>query len=97
MNYNGQTEAEYKKNFMRIRDIITKSNSNREHALRLAKTQANRITDEAKVLNRTQAAIRLGHEWLAEPFFERAYELGVVGKMEYREYKLKKLLEIEND
>ncbi len=97
MDHNGQTKKEFEKNFKRIEDIINKTNGDKDHALRLAKTQADRITDEYKAINRSKAAVRLGHEWLADPFFERAYELGSVGKMEYREYKLKKLLEMQND
>lgn len=96
MEYNGQTKKEYEKNFTRIRDIITKADGDKEKALRLAKTQADRIEDEYKAINRSNAAVKLGHEWLADPFFERAYELGSVGKGEYREYKLKKLFEMQS-
>jgi hypothetical protein len=96
-DYNGQTKKEYQKNFQRIKDIIDKTGGDREHAIRLAQKQANAITDEHKAINRSKAAVDLGHEWLADPFFERAYELGVVDKMEYREYKLKKLFEMQNE
>ncbi len=96
MDYNGQTKKEFEKNYKRIEDIIAKSAGDKEKALRLAKTQADRIEDEYKALNRSKAAVKLGHEWLADPFFERAYELGSVGKGEYREYKLKKLFEMQS-
>lgn len=97
MPIDGQSKAEYLKNFKRIEDIISKSEGDKEHALRLAKKQCNAITDECKALNRSKAAMKMGHDWLADPFFERAYELGSVDTMEYREYKLKKLLEIQNE
>ena|ERR1035437_6056366 len=93
----GQTKKEYLKNFQRIEDILDKCAGDKEKGLRLAKTQADRITDEHKAINRSRAAIKLKQDWLADPFFERAYELGVVDKMEYREYKLKKLFEITNE
>ena len=54
-------------------------------------TQANRITDEWKALNRSFAAREMGYEEIFEIFFHRAYELGSVSKLEYREYKLDKL------
>lgn len=97
MAINGQSKKEYLKNFQRIEDIISKSDGDREYAIRLAQKQCNAITDECKALNRSKAAMELGHDWLADPFFERAYELGSVDTMEYREYKLKKLLEIQNE
>lgn len=97
MDYNGQSKKEYHKNYQRIDDIILKTNGDKEHAIRLAQKQANAITDEHKAINRSRAAISRGYDWLADPFFERAFELGVVDKMEYREYKLKKLFEIQNE
>jgi len=89
--YNGQTKAEYLKNFKRVKDIVDKTAGDKDHAVRLAQTQANRITDEYKAINRALAAKDLNQEHIFEVFFQRAYELGSVGKQEYREYKLSKL------
>ena len=89
--YNGQTKAEYLKNFKRVKDIVDKTAGDKEHAVRLSQTQANRITDEYKAINRALAAKDLNQEHIFEVFFQRAYELGSVGKQEYREYKLSKL------
>lgn len=85
-----QTKSELLKNYKRINDIITKSDD-LEKQIILAKIQANRITNEHKAINRAMAAKELNHEHLFEVFFRRAYELGSVGKQEYREYQLKKL------
>jgi hypothetical protein len=90
MKYNGQTKAEFDKNYERISDIIKKSND-QSRQISLAKTQANRITDEWKCINRAMAAKEMGHEHIFDVFFRRAYELGSVGKQEYREYQLSKL------
>ena len=88
--YNGQSKREYEKNFSRIEDIIEKT-KDVDKQTTLAQTQATRIFDEYKALNRAFAAKEMGHEHLFEVFFRRAYELGSVGKQEYREYQLKKL------
>jgi hypothetical protein len=90
MKYNGQSKAEFNKNFKRISDIIEKSDDTAKQSL-LAQTQANRITDEWKAINRAMAAKEMGHDHLFDIFFRRAYELGSVGKQEYREYQLSKL------
>lgn len=89
--YNGQTKKEFQKNYSRVRDIVEKSNGDVDKAIGLAKTQANRITDEMKALNRAFAAKELNQEHIFEVFFQRAYELGSVSKQDYREYKLQKL------
>lgn len=88
--YNGQSKREYEKNFSRIEDIIEKTNDV-DKQTSLAQTQATRIFDEYKALNRAFAAKEMGHEHLFEVFFRRAYELGSVGKQQYREYQLSKL------
>ena len=90
MQYNGQTKSEIQKNFKRIEDIMSKSDD-KDRQIYLAQTQANRITDEWKSINRAMAAKEMGHEHLFEVFFRRAYELGSVGKQEYRQYQLTKL------
>lgn len=89
--YNGQTKAEYTKNFTRVKDIMTKSDGDEEKAIRLARTQAIRITDEYKAINRAMAARDLKQEHIFDVFFFRAYELGTVSKQDYRDYQLEKL------
>ena len=88
--FNGQTKSEYQKNFKRIEDILKKTDDI-EKQISLAQTQANRITDEYKAINRALVAKELKQEHLFDVFFRRAYELGSVGKVEYREYQLSKL------
>jgi hypothetical protein len=90
MEYTGQSKSEIQKNFKRIEDIMSKS-SDENKQIYLAQTQANKITDEWKAINRAMAAKEMGHEHLFEVFFRRAYELGSVGKQQYREYQLSKL------
>jgi hypothetical protein len=89
--YNGQTKAEFEKNKVRVSDIWIKSGADIEKAKSLSVTQANRITDEWKAINRAMCAKEMGYEEIFEIFFHRAYELGSVSKLEYREYKLEKL------
>lgn len=91
VRWNGQTKSEFDKNFKRVSDIVTKSDGDNEKAIRLAKQQTAKITDEWKAINRAMAAKQAGHEYIFEVFFQRAYELGTVSKQEYREYKLEKL------
>lgn len=90
MQYTGQSKSEIQKNFKRIEDIMSKS-SDEDRQIYLAQSQANKITDEWKAINRAMAAKEMGHEHLFEVFFRRAYELGSVGKQQYREYQLSKL------
>lgn len=89
--YNGQTKAEFEKNYKRVKDIVDKSAGDVDKMNTLAQTQANRITDEWKAINRAMSAKEMGYEEIFEVFFHRAYELGSVSKGEYREYKLEKL------
>jgi hypothetical protein len=89
--WSGQTETDFKKNYDRVRDIISKSDGDVDSQIKLAKTQANRITDEIKALNRSMAAKEIGNIEIFEVFFNRAFELGSVSKQDYREYKLSKL------
>jgi hypothetical protein len=88
---NGQTKSEFEKNWTRVKDIFIKSDGDVDKMISLSKTQANRIHDEFKAINRALAAKSLGYEEIFEVFFQRAYELGSVSKQDYREYKLKKL------
>ena len=88
--WNGQSKAEYEKNYKRVGDIVAKS-EDIEKQEKLARTQANKIIDEWKAINRAMAAKEMGHEHLFEVFFQRAYELGSVSKQEYREYQIEKL------
>lgn len=89
--YNGQTKSEYTKNFTRVKDIMTKSDGDEDKAIRLARAQAVRITDEWKAINRAMAARDLKQEHIFDVFFFRAYELGTVSKQDYRDYQLEKL------
>lgn len=89
--WNGQTKAEFEKNYKRVQDIVDKSAGDKEKAVALSQTQANRISDEFKAINRAMAAKAMNQEHIFEVFFQRAYELGSVSKQEYREYKLEKL------
>lgn len=88
--WNGQSKAEYEKNYKRINDIVAKT-EDVEKQEKLARTQANKIVDEWKAINRAMAAKEMGHEHLFEVFFQRAYELGSVTRQEYREYQIEKL------
>lgn len=89
--YNGQTKSEYLKNYKRVNDMLAKSPGDEEAQIRLAQKQANAITDEWKAVNRAVVARELGQEHIFDVFFRRAYELGSVGKGEYRDYQLSKL------
>jgi plasmid maintenance system antidote protein VapI len=89
--WSGQTKSEFEKNYKRIKDIVDKSSGDEAKAISLAKTQANRITDEHKAINRAMAAKSMGEEFIFEAFFQRAYELGMVSKQDYRDYRLSKL------
>jgi len=89
--YNGQTKSEFDKNFKRVQDIVDKSAGDKDKAIYLSQTQAIRITDEWKAINRAMAAKEMNQEHIFEVFFQRAYELGSVSKQDYRNYKLEKL------
>lgn len=89
--YNGQTKSEFDKNFKRVQDIVDKSAGDKDKAIALSQTQAIRITDEWKAINRSMAAKEMNQEHIFEVFFQRAYELGSVSKQDYRNYKLEKL------
>jgi len=54
--WNGQTKSEFEKNFKRVKDIVDKSVGDVDKAIAVSKTQANRITDEWKAINRAMAA-----------------------------------------
>ena len=89
--YNGQTKAEYHKNFKRVSDIVEKSAGDKDKEINLSQQQANKITDEWKAVNRAMSAKEMGHDHIFEVFFQKAYELGSVTKQDYRDYKLSKL------
>ena len=98
--WNGETKTEFNKNSKRVKDIVTKSNGNKDKAIALSTTQANRITDEWKAINRAMAAKQAPYlddkeygmyESVFEVFFQRAFELGSVSKQDYRNYKLEKV------
>ncbi len=89
--YKGQTKSEFDKNYLRVKDIVKKSDGNKEKMISLCRVQANRITDEHKCINRAMAAKEIGESDIFDIFFRRAYELGSVGKQEFREYQLEQL------
>lgn len=103
---NGQSNSEFMKNYIRVKDIITKSEGNLDKAISLSKVQANRISDEHKAINRALAAKQLASESkkinenessdiyleIFDIFFRRAFELGSVSKQDYREYQISKLV-----
>ena len=93
-----QVITEFDKNYQRVKDIVDKSAGDVDKAIALSQTQANRISDEFKAINRSMCAKELYNNTkneiymnIFEVFFQRAYELGSVSKQEYREYKLEKL------
>ncbi len=86
-----QSLEDFEKNVKRVSDIVEKSAGDVDKMISLAKTQANRITNEAKAINRAIVAKKMNQEEIFEVFFQRAYELGSVTTQEYREYKLEKL------
>ena len=90
-----QRYKEYIKSKGRIQDIIDKcTNESNEldidRACKLAQTMANRIKQEHKALDRYKIASEMGYDEIAEVFFKRGYEIGAVGQMEYRDYKINK-------
>ena len=88
---NGQSKAEFEKNYKRIQDMLDKAPNDKEKQESLAKKQAILIKDEMKAINRAFAARELNQEHIFEIFFRRAYELGSVSKQDYRDYQLTKL------
>jgi len=96
--FNGQSKKEFQKNFDRVNDIVSKSGEDKLKRKSLSQTQADRITDEWKAINRALAAKELGHDDIFEVFFRRAYALEGVKlakgqvQSEYRDYVLQKLL-----
>ena len=89
--WNGQSKAEFDKNYKRVSDIASKSDGDIEKQIKLSKQQTSKITDEYKAINRAMVAKEMGHDDIFEVFFQRAYELGSVSKQDYRDYKLSKL------
>lgn len=93
MQIKGQTKAEFQKNYTRVKDIVEKSKGDLNVQKNLALRQAHLITDEHKAINRALAARELGYKNIFDVFFRRAYELGAVKTLDYREYVLSMLLE----
>lgn len=91
MRWNGQTKAEFQKNYKRVQDMLDKAPNDIEKQESLAQRQANAITDEHKAINRAMAAKELGQMHIYDIFFRRAYELGSVSTQDYRDYQLEKL------
>jgi len=91
--YNGQTSAEFEKNYQRVKNIVSKSAGDLDKQEKLAQKQANSIRDEWKAINRAMASKELGYMNIYEIFFRKAYELGSVPTQEFRDYILSKLLQ----
>ena len=72
--YNGQSKLEYEKNYSRIEDIINKTDDEQKQ-ISLVQTQAAKILDEYKAINRAFAAKEMGHEHLFEVFLEEPMNL----------------------
>lgn len=91
MKWNGQSKAEFQKNYKRVKDMVEKAPGDEDKQCAMAKRQANAITDEHKAINRAMAAKEMGHNHIFDVFFRRAYELGSVSAQDYRDYQLEKL------
>lgn len=89
--WQGQSKSEFLKNYKRVKDIVDKSDGDEEKQFKLSTTQANRITNEDKCINRAMAAKELGYMNIHDVFFERAYTLGRIPTEEYREYVFAKM------
>jgi len=96
--WQGQSKAEFNKNYKRVSDIVEKSDGDKEKAIKLSTVQANRITNEYKAINRAMSAKEKHYETnddmymeVFEVFFRRAYDLGSVTTQDYRDYQLEKL------
>lgn len=83
---------EYDKNYKRVHDIMCKADGDIDKAIALAKTQANRISVDNKAISRYRVAEFEGFKEIAEVFMRRAFELGQVDTMTYREYQLEALV-----
>lgn len=96
MEFKPQSTSELEKNFKRIKDIVvnpkTKVKNDVEKQIKLARTQANRITTPEKAYNRGYAAKELGYDYLFDIFYERAFELNAVSVAEIREHNIRNLL-----
>jgi len=90
--YSYMNSKEYDKNYMRVHDIMRKANGDIDKAIALAKTQASRISVDNKAISRFRVAEHEGFKEIAEVFMRRAFELGQVDTMTYREYQLKSLV-----
>ena len=89
--YKQQSRAEFEKNYKRVTDIVERADGDVDKKISLSKTQANRITNEMKAINRAMAAKEAGETEIFDVFFFRAYELGVITKQDFRSYQLEKL------
>lgn len=85
------TSKEYDKNYMRVHDIMRKSDGDIEKAKKLAQLQADKISIDNKAISRYRVAKHEGFEEIAEIFMHRAYALGQVDTQTYREWQIDNL------
>ncbi len=90
--YNHMTEKEYDKNYTRVHAIMRKSEGDIDKAIKLAQTQANRITVDNKAISRFRVAEYYGFKEIAKVFMRRAYDLGQVDTQTFREWQIDQLL-----
>jgi len=86
---------DYDKNYMRVHDIIRKADGDKDKAISLAKTQANRIKVDGKAVSRYRVAKEEGFDDIADVFMDRAIELGQVDLKTSRNHKIDKLLKMK--
>ena len=86
------TNKEYTKNYDRVHDIMKKADGDIEKAIKLATTQANRISVDNKAISRYRVAKFEGFEDIADVFMERALSLNQVDTKTARNYKIEQLL-----
>lgn len=72
----------------RIEGIINKADGNREKEEQLAKTMASKIKDGRKALQRGKAAEDLNYHNIAQIFFDRAKEIGIIENKTSRNYNI---------
>jgi hypothetical protein len=86
------TQKEYVKNYKRVHDIMRKADGDKEKAIKLATTQANRISVDNKAISRYRVAKDEGFDDISTVFMDRALDLNQVDTKEARNYKIEQLL-----
>jgi len=86
------SEKEYIKNYKRVHDIMKKAAGDLDKAIKLATTQANRISVDNKAVSRYRVAKKEGFDEIADIFMGRAVDLNQVDTKTSRNYKIEQLL-----